>query len=61
MKNGWIHAAGDVSELSQQIEWALQHRDEVTEMGKAAQATAEEWPVSRAVEIITSILAGQER
>jgi len=56
MKNGWIHSAGDVSELSQQIEWALQHREEVTEMGRAAKVTAEEWPVSRAVEIIAPLL-----
>jgi glycosyltransferase involved in cell wall biosynthesis len=61
MQNGWIHPAGDVTELSQQIEWVLQHRAEVTEMGRAARATAEEWPVSRGIEIITSILAAQER
>ena len=59
MQNGWIHAAGDVSQLSEQIEWALQHRGDVTEMGRAARLTAEEWPVSRAVEIIRSVLAGQ--
>ena len=61
MHNGWIHPAGDVSELSEQIEWTLTHREAVTEMGRAARATAEEWPVSRAVEIITSVLADQER
>ncbi|HJO34311.1 MAG: glycosyltransferase family 4 protein [Anaerolineales bacterium] len=59
MQNGWIHTAGDVSQLSEQIEWALQHRGEVIEMGRAARLTAEKWPVSRAVEIIRSVLLGQ--
>ena len=56
MKNGWVHAAGDVSELSGQIEWAIQHRDAVRDMGRAARITAEAWPVSKAVEMITSLI-----
>ena len=55
MKNGCVHSAGDVSELSEQIEWVLQHRDAVDDMGRAARITAESWPVSKAVEIITSL------
>ena len=55
MKNGCVHTAGDVSELSEQIEWVLQHRDAVDDMGRAARITAESWPVSKAVEIITSL------
>ncbi len=61
MQNGWIHTAGDVSQLTEQIEWALQHRGEVTEMGGAARLTAEEWPISRAVGIISSMLSGLDR
>ena len=55
MKNGCVHTAGDVSELSEQIEWVLQHRDAVDDMGRAARITAESWPVSKAVKIITSL------
>ena len=61
MQNGWIHAAGNVSQLSEQIEWVLSNPEEVAKMGKAARLTAEQWPVSRAIEIIRSIVAGQAK
>lgn len=47
--NGLIHRAGDHYQLSQQINSLLKNPSLIPEMGKRARATAELWPVERAM------------
>jgi glycosyltransferase involved in cell wall biosynthesis len=54
--NGMIHHAGDVEELAKQIAFVLSHPESVTAMSARACETAEQWPVSRGVSIIDSLL-----
>lgn len=55
-QNGLIHRAGDLENLAAQITFVLAYPEKVAPMGAQARITAEEWPVSRAVSIIKSML-----
>jgi glycosyltransferase involved in cell wall biosynthesis len=54
--NGFIHPAGDVDALSEQIRWLLTHPEAMPGIRRAARRTAEQWPVSRGVGIIRAIV-----
>ena len=58
-ENGLIHIAGDVSELSDHLEWSMINFEKMIDMGRAARVTAETWPVSKAIEIINDVVNGQ--
>jgi glycosyltransferase involved in cell wall biosynthesis len=53
--NGFVHAKGDVASLATHMLTVLESPENTHRMGLAARATAEEWPPSRAVEIIKGI------
>ena len=55
-ENGLIHRAGDVEELGGQIAQILQDPRSLRTMGDEARRTAEDWPVSRGVVTIKSLL-----
>ena len=57
--NGFLHPAGDVHELSEQITFLLHDRDRIREIGRRARSTAEQWPLERAVTTIQK-LASEE-
>ncbi|MBA3710883.1 MAG: glycosyltransferase family 4 protein [Pyrinomonadaceae bacterium] len=42
-REGWCVAAHDVDALTERIEWAFRHRDELFEMGKLARRRAAQW------------------
>ena len=46
-QNGYVIAPADLDALSQKLEWAFHHRDEVSAMRFAARNTAEQYPWSR--------------
>jgi len=50
--NGFIHHAGDVNELSEQLSFLLRNPDSIPNIGGRARDTAELWPVERAVTIV---------
>jgi glycosyltransferase involved in cell wall biosynthesis len=54
--NGLIHRAGEVRDLADQIVFALENSDKIKEMAKNGRATAEDWPVRRAVATIEELL-----
>ncbi len=54
--NGFIHHAGDVVDLAQHIEFLLKNPEKIAEMGRGARATAEKWPIERAVATIRKML-----
>jgi glycosyltransferase involved in cell wall biosynthesis len=56
--NGFIHPAGDVQSLAEQIEFLLRNPCRFDEIGHKARVTAEIWPISRGVQIVKSIIAG---
>ena len=53
--NGLLHPAGNVEVLSSQIRSLLRNPESARSMGKAARATAELWPLERAVALIRQI------
>jgi glycosyltransferase involved in cell wall biosynthesis len=53
---GFIHRAGDVRELSDQILDTLENREKIGAMGAAARREAEAWPIDRGVEDIRRVL-----
>lgn len=55
-ENGFIHRSDDLEDLTIQIRRVLDQQENWLTIGRAARATAEEWPVSRAVEIIRAIM-----
>jgi len=55
-ENGFAHSTGDVDELAAQIGHLLAHPEIVTDIGLKARQTAEDWPVSRGVQIVKSVL-----
>lgn len=54
--NGFIHPAGDVAVLSEQISVLLQNPCSIPEIGRRARATAELWPINRALAITRDTL-----
>ena len=54
--NGFIHRAGDVNALSEQVSWLLHNPHCIPEIGKRARATAELWPVERAVDTVRQMI-----
>ena len=47
--NGFIHRAGDVDMLADQLLWVFNNPGKLTAIGQNARATADEWRISRAV------------
>lgn len=54
--NGFIHRAGNVDELAEQICFLLQNPDLMPQIGRRARDTAELWPVRRGVNIIREMV-----
>jgi glycosyltransferase involved in cell wall biosynthesis len=54
--NGFVHAAGDEKQLCQQIVWCFQNQAELGRLGRAAEATANQWPVTRSIAILQGLL-----
>lgn len=54
--NGFIHPAGNLQVLTEQIEFLLRNPDKIPEIGRRAQATAKLWPVERGVQIVKKIV-----
>jgi glycosyltransferase involved in cell wall biosynthesis len=55
-RSGFIHLAGDVSDLAGQMSYLLQHPERISEMARQARMTAEQWPVEKAVEIVKGVI-----
>ncbi len=55
-ENGLIHRAGDVQDLTDQIVLLFNNPKMINTMGANARATAEEWPVSRQVDVVKKML-----
>jgi glycosyltransferase involved in cell wall biosynthesis len=58
--NGLIHQAGDLEDLASKIAFVLAHPEEVAAMGAQARTTSEEWPASRAVSLVKSMIHGAQ-
>lgn len=56
--NGFVHRSGDAADLALRIEEVCRNWDGMEQVRKSARVEAEEWPVLRGVDLITSI-AGQ--
>jgi type III pantothenate kinase len=54
--NGFVHRSGSVADLVARIREIPCGRDGMERIGKAARVTVEEWPVSRGVDVIRSII-----
>jgi glycosyltransferase involved in cell wall biosynthesis len=54
--NGFIHHSGDVDEIAAQIAHFLDHPEDMSQMGRIARETAEEWPVARGVETVKQVV-----
>lgn len=52
--NGFVHPVGDVDKIVDQLTALFCDRERLRRMGIAARRSAEEWPLSRGVEIIKS-------
>jgi glycosyltransferase involved in cell wall biosynthesis len=50
--NGFIHPSGNTQILAEQILFLLKNPKRIEEIGRKARLTAEEWPISRGVEIV---------
>lgn len=55
-----FHPVGDVETLARQIATLAEHRDQLHRASIAARATAEKWPLSRAIEILNEVMARTE-
>ena len=55
--NGFIHAAGNIQELADQVAYLLRHPEVMKDIGTLARRTAEEWPASRGISIIKSLFS----
>lgn len=55
--NGFVFCSEDVQDLVAQIRLLLDRSEEWSRVGRAARATAEQWPVSRAVDTVRAVLA----
>jgi glycosyltransferase involved in cell wall biosynthesis len=55
--NGFIHRAGDVEDLAEQIAFLLRSAQSIPQIGRRARATAEQWPIERAIATIKEALA----
>jgi glycosyltransferase involved in cell wall biosynthesis len=57
-KEGLLCRTGDVRSLRERIEWCLDHREELGEMGLAARKKAEEWSWARYRENVRRVVLG---
>jgi glycosyltransferase involved in cell wall biosynthesis len=55
--NGFIHRAGDVNALAKQVLFLLHNPRCIETIGKHARATAELWPVQRAVDTVINMIS----
>ncbi len=55
-KSGLLHGVGDTALLASQLRWSATHRAALQTMGEAAHATAHQWPIERAVHIISDFM-----
>ena len=54
--NGFIVESENIEALSESMIYCVLHKDEITKIGNAARKTAEEWPVSKGVQIIREVV-----
>jgi len=54
--SGLLHDVGDTARLASQLRWSATHRAALRTMGGAAYTTAREWPIERAVHIISDFM-----
>ena len=55
-----FHPVGDVETLARQIATLAEDRDQLRRASIAARATAEKWPLSRAIDILNEVMARTE-
>ncbi len=55
-KNGLVHRHEDTENLAEQIQLLAHNPQLIGQLGKAARATAEEWPLDRAVELLKRVI-----
>jgi glycosyltransferase involved in cell wall biosynthesis len=60
-ENGFIHHAGDIAGLSEQLANMLRDPNMTLELGRRARATAEQWPIERAVAITKDVVQIPQR
>lgn len=53
--NGFIHRAGNVDALAEQITWLFEHPDQIPVIKNEARRTAERWPVQKGIGIIKKL------
>ena len=53
--SGFVHKAGDHTQLGEHIAWFLSNPPDVVRMGLKAREIAEEWPISRGIKILKSL------
>lgn len=59
-QNGRLHDAGDIEMLARHLRWCHDAPDALRDAGMAAYRTAHEWPIARAVGMITRFMASVE-
>lgn len=57
--NGFLFKAGDAEELAGYMERFISDSTLIAKMGQAARSVAEQWPVSRAVEIVKQVVGSE--
>lgn len=57
LQNGLVHRSGDADDLAIQIESLVLNRPLIARLSEQARATAEEWPLERAVAILQEVVA----
>jgi len=58
--NGFVHDAGDVEQLSEQIEYLMLHPEIIGTIGACSRKTAEKWPAMEGVSTIKEIFLKQK-
>jgi glycosyltransferase involved in cell wall biosynthesis len=56
-QNGFLYPTGNIDELSKKIQRVADHPECIEVMGKRARAKAEEWPLTRAHEILKTLIS----
>ena len=57
--NGFIHPAGDVQALAEQIEFLFKNPERIPEIGKKARETAEQWTIVRGIKAIKEVVCAE--
>jgi len=54
--NGFIHSAGNIEELSNQLYYLFQHKENIDYLSQHARLTAEKWPIERGIGLIKNVI-----